>query len=135
MLYSMTGYGRAEQSIGDKVFLIELRSLNGKQFDIRLNMPSLLKPYEIEIRNLLNEGLLRGSVECIISMKQNGAAKPVSINKELLKAYYQPVAELAKELDEPTDNILSSLLKLPDIVQQSGEALPENEWSEFEKLL
>ena len=135
MLYSMTGYGRAEQSIGDKVFLIELRSLNGKQFDIRLNMPSLLKPYEIEIRNLLNEGLLRGSVECIISMKQNGAAKPVSINKELLKAYYQPVAELAKELGEPTDNILSSLLKLPDIVQQSGEALPENEWSEFEKLL
>lgn len=135
MLYSMTGYGRAEQSIGDKVFLIELRSLNGKQFDIRLNMPSLLKPYEIDIRNLLNEGLLRGSVECIINMKQNGASKPVTINKDLLKAYYQSVAELAKELGETTENILPSLLKLPDIVQQSGEALPDNEWNEFEALL
>jgi uncharacterized protein (TIGR00255 family) len=135
MLYSMTGYGRAEQSIGDKVFLIELRSLNGKQFDIRLNMPSLLKPYEIEIRNVLNEGLLRGSVECMINMKQNGASKPVTINKELLRAYYQPVAELAKELGESTEHIIPSLLKLPDVVQQSGEALPDNEWEEFEKLL
>jgi uncharacterized protein (TIGR00255 family) len=135
MLYSMTGYGRAEQSIGDKVFLIELRSLNGKQFDIRLNMPSLLKPYEIEIRNVLNEGLLRGSVECMINMKQNGASKPVTINKELLRAYYQPVAELAKELGESTEHIIPSLLKLPDVVQQSGEALPDNEWNEFEKLL
>ncbi|WP_368855592.1 YicC/YloC family endoribonuclease, partial [Klebsiella aerogenes] len=59
----MTGYGRAEQMIGGKQFLIEIRSLNGKQFDLRLNIPALLKPFEFEIRNNLNEGLLRGSVE------------------------------------------------------------------------
>ena len=40
----MTGYGRAEQAIGDKNFLVELKSLNGKQFDLRLNIPALLKP-------------------------------------------------------------------------------------------
>lgn len=85
MLYSMTGYGRSEQTIGDKTYLVEVRSLNGKQFDLRLNIPALLKPFEFEIRNLLNEGLQRGSVECIITIKQNGASKPVSINKELAK--------------------------------------------------
>ena len=37
MLYSMTGYGRSEQTIGDKTYLVEVRSLNGKQFDLRLN--------------------------------------------------------------------------------------------------
>jgi uncharacterized protein (TIGR00255 family) len=94
----MTGYGRAEQTIGDKTFLVELKSLNGKQFDLRLFLPSLLKPYEFEIRNQLNEGLERGSVECNISIKQNGASKPVTINTELLKAYYSSVTEVATRI-------------------------------------
>ena len=49
MLYSMTGYGRAEMTFNDKTLLVEVKSLNGKQFDVRLNIPSLLKPIEVEI--------------------------------------------------------------------------------------
>ena len=75
MLYSMTGYGRAEQTIGDRIFLIEIKSLNGKQFDLRMMTPTILKPYEIEIRNIINEGLERGSVECLFNIKYNGATK------------------------------------------------------------
>ena len=78
MLKSMTGYGRAEQQVKDKIFLIEIRSLNGKQFEVLLKLPQLLKPYEFEIRNILSEKLVRGSVECIITLKQNGAVKPVT---------------------------------------------------------
>ena len=66
MLYSMTGYGRAESNFNEKTFIVEVKSLNGKQFDLRLNIPSPLKPYEVEIRNKLNEIILRGSVECTI---------------------------------------------------------------------
>ena len=131
----MTGFGRAEQSYMDKVFLVEVRSLNGKQYDIRLNIPSLLKPYEFDIRNMLNEGLIRGSIECVISLKQNGSAKPVSVNTELLKAYYAPIAEAAKELGISADNILSSLLKLPDVVSSSNEMLKEEEWKEVKQIL
>ena len=98
MLYSMTGYGRAEKIIGEKNFLVELRSLNGKQYDIRLTIPALLKPYEFDIRNMINEGLMRGSIEGIISLKQNGAEKPAFINTALAKAYYEPMQALAKEL-------------------------------------
>ncbi|MEP7318457.1 MAG: YicC/YloC family endoribonuclease [Panacibacter sp.] len=135
MLYSMTGYGRAEQTIGDKFFIVEVRSLNGKQYDIRLNIPALLKSCEIDIRNMLNEGLMRGSIECTISLKQNGSSKSVSINTGLLKAYYAPVAELAKELNLSTDNILSTLLKLPDVVSPSTEILTDEETEAFKKLL
>jgi len=135
MLYSMTGYGRAEQTINEKTFLVEVRSLNGKQYDIRLLIPSLLKPYEIDVRNTLNEGLLRGSIECTISIKQNGGAKPVVINTGLLKAYYTQVAELAGELNVPMENILSTLLKLPDVITQSTEVLSETDWAEFKGLV
>ena len=135
MLYSMTGYGRAEQTINDKTFLVEIRSLNGKQYDIRLTLPALLKPYEFEVRNILNEALLRGSIECIISIKQNGSAKPVTINIDLAKSYYEPVLQMATELKLSTDNVLSTLLKLPDIVVPSTEIIKEDDWKQFEVLL
>jgi uncharacterized protein (TIGR00255 family) len=131
----MTGYGRAEQSINDKHFLIEVRSLNSKQFDIRLNMPPLLKPYEFDIRNALSEGFIRGSIECNITLKQNGSVKSASINIDLIKAYYAPVAQLAKELNVGVNDILSSLLKLPDVVSSSDEVLSENEWNDFQQIL
>ena len=124
----MTGYGRAEQTIGDKIFLIEIRSLNGKQYDIRLTIPAILKPFEFDIRNMLNESLLRGSIECIVSLKQNGTVKPVSINIELVKAYYQPVLQLANELNLGTENLLSTLLKLPEVISATAEILTKEEW-------
>jgi uncharacterized protein (TIGR00255 family) len=135
MLHSMTGFGRAEQAVGDKVFLVEVKSLNGKQFDIRLTIPTLLKPFEFDIRNILQERLIRGSVECIIYLKQNGAAKPVSINKELAKAYYQPIAELSQELNLNPGDILSALLKLPEVITPTNEVLSDEEWTGFEQVL
>ena len=47
----MTGFGRAEQSVGDKTFLVDIKSLNGKQFDLQLKLPAFLKPFEFDIRN------------------------------------------------------------------------------------
>jgi uncharacterized protein (TIGR00255 family) len=135
MLHSMTGYGRAEETLADKTYLVEVRSLNGKQFDVRLNIPALLKPFEFEVRNILNEGLQRGSVECNITIKQNGISKPVSINTDLAKAYFEPVAQLAAELQLQTGDILSTILKLPDVITPSTEMLTDEEWKGFEKVL
>src|SRR6185369_130114 len=77
MLKSMTGFGRAEQTVNDKTFLVEIKSLNGKQFEMQLRLPALLRPYEFEIRNILQEQLIRGTIDCMISIKQNGTTKPV----------------------------------------------------------
>ena len=54
MLYSMTGYGRSEATFKDKTFLVEVKSLNGKQFDLRLNIPS----YNIQILNSIKNILI-----------------------------------------------------------------------------
>lgn len=131
----MTGFGRAEQTIGDKNYLVEIRSLNGKQFDLRLTLPALLKPFEFDIRNKLSEGLLRGSVECIIHIKTNGASKPISINTELAKSYYEPVAKLAADLSIATGDILSTLLKLPEVIVPTTETLTPEEWDKFRWVL
>jgi len=135
MLKSMTGFGRAEQNVGDKTFLVDIKSLNGKQFELMLKMPGFLKPFEFDIRRLISSKLGRGSVDCSISLKQSGSAKPVSINVDLAKAYYEPIARLSKELNLDTSQLLSSILKLPEVITPTGETLTPEEWKQFEELM
>jgi uncharacterized protein (TIGR00255 family) len=135
MVRSMTGFGRAEGSIGKKTFLIDIKSLNGKQFDLQLRLPALLKPNEFDIRRLLSESLVRGSVECTISLKETGEARPVTINTELARAYYRPLADLAAALQLNTDDLLNTLIKMPEVVTPSSDTLEAEEWLQFQQLL
>ncbi len=135
MLKSMTGFGRAEQTVNDKTYLVELKSLNGKQLEINLKIPPLLKPYEFDVRSLLQENLLRGTVECFIIIKQNGSTKPVVINTDLIKAYYKQIEDLADDLKIDTNSVLSALLRLPEVVSPSNEVLEENDWAELKKVI
>lgn len=135
MLKSMTGFGRAEQNVGDKTFLVDIKSLNGKQFELMLKMPGFLKPFEFDIRRLISSKLGRGSIDCSISLKQSGSAKPVSINVDLAKAYYEPIARLSKELGLDSSQLLSSILKLPEVITPTGETLTPEEWKQFEELM
>lgn len=135
MLKSMTGFGRAEQTVGDKTYLVELKALNGKQLELQLKLPPLLKPFEFDIRNTIQEQLLRGSIDCFITIKQNGTAKPVVINTELIKSYYKQLQTLAEELNIDTNAVLSSLLRLPEVVNPSNEMISEEDFKEFSKVL
>ena len=135
MLKSMTGFGRAERNVGDKTFLVDIKSLNGKQFELSLKLPSLLKPYEFDIRRLLSEKLVRGSVDCGISLKDTGNAKPVTINTDLAKAYYKSLADLSASLSLDPSHILSTLVKLPEVITPSSDTLTDADWSDFKNVL
>ncbi len=135
MLKSMTGFGRAEQTIGDKTYLVEVKALNGKQFELQLKLPPLLKPYEFEIRNTIQDQLSRGSIDCYITLKQNGTNKPVVINTELIKAYYRQIEGLAGELNIDTNSVLSALLRLPEVVSPATDMLNPNDYKEFYNVL
>ena len=135
MLKSMTGFGRAEQTVNDKTFLVEIKSLNGKQFEMQLRLPPLLRPYEFDIRNILQEQLIRGSIDCMIIIKQNGTSKPVNINTDLIKAYFLQIKELAGELGIDTNAVLSSLLRLPEVVTPANDTLNDTDFEDFKKVL
>jgi uncharacterized protein (TIGR00255 family) len=127
----MTGFGRAEQSVGDKTFLVDIKSLNGKQFELQLKMPAFLRPFEFDIRKILSEKLGRGTVDCTINLKETGNAKPVTINTDLAKAYFQPLHALSQELNLDTSGLLSAIIKLPEVITPSSETLTDEEWKQF----
>ena len=135
MLKSMTGFGRAEDNVGDKTFLVDVKSLNGKQFELQLKLPALLKPFEFDIRRLVSEKLGRGSIDCTISLKETGTAKPITINTDLAKAYYKPLAELSAALNLDASHILSTLVKLPEVITPSSETLNDEEWRKLQQVI
>jgi uncharacterized protein (TIGR00255 family) len=121
--------------VGDKTFQVDIKSLNGKQFELLLKLPGFLKPLEFDIRHILSKKLGRGSVDCTISLKETGNAKPVTINKDLAKAYYKPLAELSEALHLDPSNILSTLVKLPEVITPTADTLTSDEWTNFQKIL
>jgi len=131
----MTGFGRSEQAVGDKTFQVDIKSLNGKQFELLLKLPGFLKPLEFDIRRILSAKLGRGSVDCAISLKETGNAKPVSINTDLAKAYYKPLSELSQALNLDPSHILSTLVKLPEVITPTADTLSDAEWVNFQKVL
>ena len=135
MLKSMTGFGRAENTMGETTIVAEVKSLNGKQFEVNLKISPLLKPYEFDIRNLLQQSLLRGTLDATVNVRQNGANRPVMINTELARFYHQSITTLATELNLPQEDMLNVLMKLPEVVTPATEQITEEEWKEVEKVL
>jgi len=135
MLYSMTGFGRAEATVNGRQIVVEIKSLNGKQFEISTKLPPLLRSYELDIRNLLNSILIRGSIDFNIAVRQDGASKPMTINTGLAVYYYQGMKQIADQLNIPQDNILSTIMRMPEVVVPEQDVLPEEEWLEAKKLI
>lgn len=128
MLYSMTGFGRMEFQLDEFICSIELRSLNGKQMEINAKLPGFLKLYEIQIRNQIQQHLLRGSIDVTIYIKQHGSSKPLSVNLELAQYYHQAMLKIADELELEKKDLLPTLMRMPEIVSSSTDSLDEHQW-------
>ena len=135
MLKSMTGFGRAEVTRGETTIVAEIKSLNGKQFEVNLKLSPLLKPYEFDIRNILQQELQRGTLDATINIKQNGATRPVVINTELARYYYDAISGMARDLAIPQEDMLNVLMKLPEVVSPASEQISENEWNEVATIV
>jgi len=132
----MTGFGRASGTISQKEYTVEVKSLNGKQFDMsNKNLPLALRAYELDLRKLLSEKLHRGSLDCNIIIKQGGIAKPMVINTALAKFYYQGMKQIADEINIPEDNILSTLMRMPEVIAAKQETTLPEEWEALATII
>lgn len=135
MLYSMTGFGRAEATIDRRQVVVEIKALNGKQFELMTKLPPILRLYELDIRNTLNAMLLRGTIDVNITVKQEGASKPMVVNTDLAMFYYQGMKQIADQIGLPQDNIISTLMRMPEVVAPDQDALAAEEWAKVKVVL
>ncbi len=132
MVKSMTGFGKTTVETGNKKIVIEIKSLNSKQFDLSLRMPNLFKEKEMEIRSIFIEQLDRGKMEMNISYDSTlEGNKDVSVNDSIVIKYFNQMMEVSEHLGfEPDKNeLLQTIMRFPDVLQVKAEELEENEWT------
>ena len=115
MIQSMTGFGRGCVNGTDKKITVELKSLNSKQLDISMRVPSYLKEFEIELRNRVAEKLQRGKVDLSVSIENTSENPQSQVNFELLRGYKLQLERLGSELGLPMpEDWYTILMRMPD---------------------
>jgi len=129
MLQSMTGFGKAFAQFADKKIIVEIKSLNSKQFDLSMKMPSLYREKELIIRSMVSEVLGRGKVDLSIYTESPEGDRNVTINHKLAQLYLDQIRDLGEKagLKEP-DDLLTSLLGFPEVLKTERPELNEEEW-------
>jgi uncharacterized protein (TIGR00255 family) len=127
MVLSMTGYGKATGSFDGKKIVVEIRSLNSKSLDLNFRMIPIYREKELELRAIVSELLDRGKVEVSVNLENAAESKNYTINKTLAQSYYKDVKELAELLNEPTNDLLPVVLRMPEIYSNDKEALSDEE--------
>ena len=131
----MTGYGKAEGVVENKKISVEVRSLNGKFLDCSLRVPGLYRQKEMLVRSKAAKEVVRGKVDISISYESLEGEQNFFINKGLLKNYYQGLSEVSKELNISEENVLGTLMKMPEVMRSEKQKLSEDEWIGIEKLI
>lgn len=132
----MTGYGKAECLLPDKKLTIEIRSLNSKQMDSTVRLPTLYKEKELEIRQLITASLERGKVECTFYYEVSENAASGTINEEVVKSYYEQLYKIAGELGLPTSpELLTAVMRLPDTLRSEKAGIEDEEWLQVKDSL
>jgi uncharacterized protein (TIGR00255 family) len=127
-IQSMTGFGKA--NLETELYLIqtEIKSLNSKGIDLSIRMPSQLREKEIELRNEIQKILERGKIEISISIENKQTQSAFKLNNELAKVYYAELKKLSEELNDSHFNVLSEIIKMPDVIKNDKKEFKEQDW-------
>lgn len=132
MLKSMTGYGKAECLLGQDKYLVEIRSVNGKNADINLKSPLIPRDKEIEVRKYIAEQLGRGSIDLFVTVEHAEGAGAKQINGAILLSYYEQLQQAVEgtvlDFCEP-DTLLPAILRLPDVLETRSTEISEEDWT------
>lgn len=131
MLKSMTGYGKAQCLIGADKYLVEIRSVNGKNADITFKTQLIPREKEPEVRKYLAETLERGNIDLFITVERAAGPSSRHISREAVQAYLKQLQEAVDgtylATSHPSEMLLA-IMRLPDVIEVPAETLSESDW-------
>ena len=122
MILSMTGYGKAIATFQDKKINVEIKSLNSKALDLSTRIAPLYREKEMEMRQMIQQKVIRGKVDFSIWIEKDEMADAASINIELASSNNEATPSMTE--------MMPIILRMPDILvkQDQTEILSEEEW-------
>lgn len=128
MIKSMTGFGRAEQIIGGRDIIVEIRSVNHRFYEFSAKVPRSFGYLEEKLKNTLNGRIFRGKTEVFVSITDTEEKDTViRLNEGAAKAYIDALRSANESLGLTDDLTLSQLLRMPDVFTVTKAEADEDE--------
>ena len=129
MIQSMTGYGKSVLQLPTKKVTIEIKSLNSKNLDLNVRIPSYYKEKELSVRKKLASSLVRGKVDFSIFVEMTADETSTTINHGVVKKYMQQLRNVVQTGSSDDVSLLKMAINMPDALKTEREELDENEWN------
>jgi uncharacterized protein (TIGR00255 family) len=129
MIQSMTGYGKSVLQLPTKKVTIEIKSLNSKNLDLNVRIPSYYKEKELAVRKKLASSLVRGKVDFSIFVEMTADETSTTINHGVVKQYIQQLRNVVQTGTSDDVTLLKMAITMPDALKTEREELDENEWN------
>ena len=131
MIQSMTGYGKSVLHLSDKKVTIEVKSLNSKNLDLNVRMPSYYREKELAVRKELATKLVRGKVDFSIYIEMTADETSTTVNKGVVSEYMQQLRNVVQTGSSNDVELLKMAVKMPDALKTEREELNEDEWAQI----
>ena len=116
MIKSMTGYGRAVETVNGREFTVEIRSVNNRYLDCTVKMPRSISFAEDAVKQAIKASVSRGKVDVFISLNAEAASDvQVTLNKPVVEGYLSAMRQIAADYGVTDDISVTALAKLPDV--------------------
>lgn len=128
MIQSMTGFGKSVLQLPTKKITIEIKSLNSKNLDLNVRMPSYYKAKELNVRKKLASLLVRGKVDFSIFVEMTADETSTTVNKGVVKDYINQLKNVVETGRASDVELLKMAISMPDALKTEREELDEKEW-------
>ena len=116
MIKSMTGYGRAVETVNGREFTVELRSVNNRYLDCSVRLPRILSFAEETVKQAVKKSVSRGKVDMFITLRSEaGEEIAVSMNPVVVEGYLAAMHRMVEEFGVKDDISVSTLSRLPEV--------------------
>lgn len=135
MIKSMTGFGRAEVSEGQRKYTVEIKAVNHRYLDVSVKMPKKLNFFEASIRNLLKEYIQRGKVDLYITYEDlSEQTVSVRYHADVAAVYMGYLKEMEESFGLENDIRVSTLSRYPEVFSMEEQEIDEEGiWKGLEK--
>ena len=128
MIKSMTGYGRAVETVNGREFTVELRSVNNRYLDCSVRLPRVLSFAEDAVKQAVKKDVSRGKVDVFISLRSEGGEEmKVSLNPSVLEGYLGAMRQMVNEFGVKDDISVSTVSRLPEVFAIERPELDEEQ--------
>ena len=117
MVKSMTGYGRARETLNGRDITVEVRSVNNRYLDCTVKMPRTYVFAEDAIKTGVQKAISRGKVDVYVSIDTTAAdVSVVAVNEPLARSYYEALMKLKETFSLEGEVTPMALAKFPDVL-------------------